>query len=164
MNKQELIDRLKRHLTVMSEVEGSEYDKGYKHATKQHLAMIAELDEPERPVVPSYVADFYEFIKDDFEDGVYELCVRFYEDESKPSTNLYRWFDRDDSKPIETLVKMRLYGYEVERYKVALKSNRFGIGVHQEDGSMKTIFTREELAKYGFNNLDEYTVTEVEDE
>lgn len=164
MNKQELIDRLKRHLTVMSEVEGSEYDKGYKHATKQHLAMIAELDEPERPVVPSYVADFYEFIKDDFEDGVYELCVQFYEDESKPSTNLYRWFDRDDSKPIETLVKMRLYGYEVERYKVALKSNRFGIGVHQEDGSMKTIFTREELAKYGFNNLDEYTVTEVEDE
>ena len=164
MNKQELIDRLKRHLTVMSEVEGSEYDKGYKHATKQHLAMIAELDEPERPVVPSYVADFYEFIKDDFEDGVYELCVQFYEDESKPSTNLYRWFDRDDSKPIETLVKMRLYGYEAERYKVALKSNGLYLGIHQEDGSMKTIFTREELAKYGFNNLDEYTVTEVEDE
>lgn len=43
MNKQELIDKLKRHLTVMSEVEGSEYDKGYKHATKQHLAMIASL-------------------------------------------------------------------------------------------------------------------------
>lgn len=58
---------------------------------------------------------------------------------------------------------MRLYGYEVERYKVALKSNGFGVGVHQEDGSMKTIFTREELAKYGFNNLDEYTVTEVEE-
>lgn len=164
MNKQELIDKLKRHLTVMSEVEGSEYDKGYKHATKQHLAMIAELDEPERPVVPRYVADFYESIKDDFEDGVCELCVQFYEDESKPSTNLYRWFDRDDSKPIETLVKMRLYGYEAERYKVALKSNGLYLGIHQEDGSMKTIFTREELAKYGFNNLDEYTVTEVEDE
>lgn len=163
MNKQELIDRLKRHLTVMSEVEGSEYDKGYKHATKQHLAMIAELDEPERPVVPRYVADLYESIKDDFEDGVYELCVQFYEDESKPSTNLYRWFDRDDSKPIETLVKMRLYGYEAERYKVALKSNGVYLGIHQEDGSMKTIFTREELAKYGFNNLDEYTVTEVEE-
>lgn len=42
-------------------------------------------------------------------------------------------------------------------------SNGFGVGVHQEDGSMKTIFTREELAKYGFNNLDEYTVTEVEE-
>ena len=42
MNKQELIDKLKRRLTVMSEVEGSGYDKGYKFATKQHLAMIAD--------------------------------------------------------------------------------------------------------------------------
>lgn len=163
MNKQKLIDKLKKRLTTKSEIDGSQFDKGYEYATKCDLALIAELDEPERPVVPSYVADFYEFIKDDFEDGVYELCVQFYEDESKPSTNLYRWFDRDDSKPIETLVKMRLYGYEAERYKVALKSNGVYLGIHQEDGSMKTIFTREELAKYGFNNLDEYTVTEVEE-
>lgn len=163
MNKQKLIDKLKKRLTMKSEIDGSQFDKGYEYATKCDLALIAELDEPERPVVPSYVADFYEFIKDDFEDGVYELCVQFYEDESKPSTNLYRWFDRDDSKPIETLVKMRLYGYEAERYKVALKSNGVYLGIHQEDGSMKTIFTREELAKYGFNNLDEYTVTEVEE-
>lgn len=162
MNKQKLIDKLKKRLTTKSEIDGSQFDKGYEYATKCDLALIAELDEPERPVVPSYVADFYEFIKDDFEDGVYELCVQFYEDESKPSTNLYRWFDRDDSKPIETLVKMRLYGYEAERYKVALKSNGFYLGIHQEDGSMKTVFTRDELSEYGFNNLDEYTVTEVE--
>lgn len=163
MNKQELIDILKRQLKVMPGASGGPYDGGYEYATKHHLAMIADLDEPEKPVVPQYVADFYESIKDDFEDGVYELCVQFYEDESEPSTNLYRWFDRDDSKPIETLVKMRLYGYEVERYKVVLKSKGFGVGIQQEDGSMKTIFTRKELAKHGFNNLDEYTVTEVEE-
>lgn len=157
MNKQEIIKRLK---DVMPENPINDFQRGKAVALTYALELVEEL---EKPVVPSYVADFYEFIKDDFEDGVYELCVQFYEDESEPSTNLYRWFDRDDSKPIETLVKMRLYGYEVERYKVALKSNGFGVGVHQEDGSMKTIFTREELAKYGFNNLDEYTVTEVEE-
>ena len=64
MNKQELIDKLKRNLTVMSEIKGSEYDKGYDWATKQHLVMIADLDEPEKPVVPQFVADFYEPIKD----------------------------------------------------------------------------------------------------
>lgn len=175
MNKQELIDKLKRHLTLMPGIKGSEYDKGYEWATKQHLALIAELDEPVRPpepkqlglkktVVPQFVADWYEEHKDDFEDGIYELCVQFYQDKVEPSTNLYRWFYRDDGKPIETLVKMRLYGYEVEKYKVALKSNGLYLGIHQEDGSMKTVFTRNELAEYGFNNLDEYEVTEVDDE
>lgn len=160
MNKQEVISKLK---SAIPKDNVDAYQRGEAAGLNFALLLLAELDELKRPAVPRYVADFYESIKDDLEDGVYELCVQFYEDESEPSTNLYRWFDRDDSKPIETLVKMRLYGYEVERYKVALKSNGFGVGVHQEDGSMKTIFTREELAKYGFNNLDEYTVTEVEE-
>ena len=160
MNKQEVISKLK---SAIPKDNVDAYQRGEAAGLNFALLLLAELDELKRPAVPRYVADFYESIKDDLEDGVYELCVQFYEDESEQSTNLYRWFDRDDSKPIETLVKMRLYGYEVERYKVALKSNGFGVGVHQEDGSMKTIFTREELAKYGFNNLDEYTVTEVEE-
>lgn len=163
MNKQELIDKLKKQLTAPSEIDDTDFNKFHDLAINYAIYLAKQLDEPKRPAVPRYVADFYESIKDDFEDGVYELCVQFYEDESEPSTNLYRWFDRDDSKPIETLVKMRLYGYEVERYKVALKSNGFGVGVHQEDGSTKTVFTRDELSEYGFNNLGEYTVTEVEE-
>lgn len=163
MNKQELIDKLKKQLTAPSEIDDTDFNKFHDLAINYAIYLAKQLDEPKSPAVPRYVADFYESIKDDFEDGVYELCVQFYEDESEPSANLYRWFDRDDSKPIETLVKMRLYGYEVERYKVVLKSKGFGVGIQQEDGSMKTIFTRKELAKHGFNNLDEYTVTEVEE-
>lgn len=133
MNKQELIDKLKRNLTVMSEIKGSEYDKGYNWATKQHLVMIAGLDEPEKPVVPQYVADFYESIKDDFEDGVYELCIQLYNCDLDGRIKF--WFDCDDNKPIETLVKMKLFGYEVEKeklYRVELPnpngdSNRYGL-------------------------------------
>lgn len=117
-----------------------------------------------KPVVPQYVADLYESIKDDFEDGVYGLCAQFYEEENQLSDGLYWWFKHDNNKPIETLVKMKLYGYERREYKVALKSNGLYLGIHQEDGSMKTVFTRNELAEYGFNNLDEYEVTEVDDE
>lgn len=77
-----------------------------------------------KPVVPQYVADFYESIEDDFEDGVYGLCAQFYEEESELSDGLYWWFKHDDNKPIETLVKMKLYGYDVEKEKLYLASFR----------------------------------------
>ena len=131
MNKQELIEKLKRHLIVMSEVEGSEYDKGYKYATKQHLAMIVELDEPEKLVVPQYVADFYESIKDSFEWSLYSLCIDFHKRELQE--DLFDWFKLGVNKPIETLVKMKLYGYEVEKeqlYTVEIPNpNGDGYGV-----------------------------------
>lgn len=131
MNKQELIEKLKRHLMVMSEVEGSEYDKGYKYATKQHLAMIVELDEPEKPVVPQFVADFYDDIKDSFEWSLYNLYIDFHKRELRE--DLHEWFRCDVNKPIETLVKMKLYGYEVEKEKLYTveipNSNGDGYGV-----------------------------------
>ena len=118
MNKHEIIDKLKRHLTVMSEVEGSEYDKGYKYATKQHLAMIAELDEPEKPVVPQFVADLYESIKDDFEYKVYELCLQYKHRGDELPQGVAWWFGDSRNKPIETLVMMHKFGYEVEKEKL----------------------------------------------
>ena len=122
MNKHEIIDKLKRHLTVMSEVEGSEYDKGYKYATKQHLAMIAELVESEKPVVPQFVADWYEEHKDNFEMNLYNLCVDFHK--RKLLDDLYEWFNKLSDKPIETLVMIHKFGYEVEKEKLYLASFR----------------------------------------
>lgn len=112
MNKQELIDELKKLLAIPSEVQGHNY--GLRRA----IALTKQLDEPEKPVVPQFVADFYESIEDDFEDGVYGLCAQFYEEEGELSDGLYWWFKHDDNKPIETLVKMKLYGYDVEKEKL----------------------------------------------
>lgn len=78
MNKQELIKKLKELLTTPSELEGYDFDDGYDFGIESAITLAEQLDEPEKPVVPQYVADFYESIKDDFEDGVYELCVNFY--------------------------------------------------------------------------------------
>ena len=161
MNKQEVISKLK---SAIPKNNIDDYQRGEAAGLNFALLLLAELDELKRPAVPRYVADFYESIKDDFEGGVYELCTQFYEDEAQLSDELHDWFVSSKNKPIETLVKMRLYGYERREYKVALKSNGFYLGIHQEDGQMKTVFTRNELAEYGFNNLDEYEVTEVEDE
>ena len=80
--------------------------------------IISQIDEPQKPVVPKFVADFYESIKDDFEWGLYKLCVDFNKNERELQKDLNEWFECDANKPIETLVKMELYGYEVEKEKL----------------------------------------------
>lgn len=77
-----------------------------------------------KPVVPQFVAEFYESIKDDFENKVYDLCVQFNFDESELNSDVAEWFGHSKSKPIETLVKMKLFGYEVEKEKLYLASFR----------------------------------------
>ena len=69
-----------------------------------------------KPKVPQFVADWYEEHKDNFEDGVYDLFVEFYEYEYRRelSADLYQWFKLDVNKPIETLVMMHKFGYEVD--------------------------------------------------
>lgn len=99
------------------------------------LEIVDQLDEPEKPVVPQFVADFYESIKDDFEDGVYGLCVQFNFDESELNDEVAGWFDHPKNKPIETLVLMYKFGYEVEKEKLYTveipnpngDSNRYGL-------------------------------------
>ena len=82
------------------------------------LALVYQLDEPEKPVVPQFVADWYESIKDDFEYNLYKLCTDFRE--QKLRADLNGWFsnDNNNNKPIETLVLMHKFGYEVEKEKL----------------------------------------------
>ena len=109
MNKQELIDELKKLLAIPSEIQGHNY--GLRRA----IALAKQLDEPEKPKVPQFVAGWYEEHKDNFEDGIYDLFVEFYEYEYRRelSADLYWWFKLDVNKPIETLVMMHKFGYEV---------------------------------------------------
>ena len=116
MNKQELIKKLKDLLTTPSELEGLDFDDGYDFGIESAITLAEQLDEPKKPVVPQYVADFYESIKDDFEHGVYELCVNFYNCDL--SGKIKHWFDCNDTNPIQVLVNMHQFGYEVEKEKV----------------------------------------------
>ena len=116
MNKQELIDKLNKQLTTPSE--GTDFDYGHDYGIQRAIYLAEDLDEqqapinkPEKPVVPQTVADWYEEHKDNFEYSVQCLCVQG----CKPVRQIDIWFDNDDNKPIETLVKMKLFGYEVEK-------------------------------------------------
>ena len=75
-----------------------------------------------KPVVPQFVADWYEEHKDDLNSEIYYL-IRYWEDEERNS-DFYKWFDDTRNEALITLVNMHQFGYELEkepRYTVRLK-------------------------------------------
>ena len=83
-----------------------------------------------KSVVPQFVADWYEENKYYFEWNLYNFCVDFHE--GKVQEDLREWFADNTNEPIETLVMMHKFGYEVEKeklYTVELPNpNCFGFG------------------------------------
>ncbi|CTH58230.1 putative prophage protein [Streptococcus pneumoniae] len=78
-------------------------------------------------VVPQFVADWYEENKDSFEFNVCDWIA--FRDESKKSENreFNNWINNSRENPIQTLVNMNQFGYEVEeekRYLVTLKNRQ----------------------------------------
>lgn len=112
MNKQEAIEKIEKRKSTLNSWEELTRNRAFDEA----LDIVRKIDAPEKPVVPQFVADFYESIKDDFEVGVYDLCVNLYT--CNLEGKIKYWFDCDDNKPIETLAKMKLYGYEIEKDKL----------------------------------------------
>ena len=69
------------------------------------------------PVVPEFVAKWYEEHKDDLESSIYRLCIEFNQkvvNTLKTKTKLENWLDYRENKPIETLIRMQ-EGYTVEK-------------------------------------------------
>lgn len=117
MNKKEAIDKIKNigTLKINDTVLHQQFEMVDKNKA---LDIISQINESQKVVVPQYVADFYESIKDDFENKVYDLCVQFNFDKSELNDDVAEWFDYPKNKPIETLVKMKLFGYEIEKEKL----------------------------------------------
>lgn len=110
MNKQEAIEKIKstlihentRHLGKVVNVYGV-------------IDIIKQIDEPEKPIVSQFVADWYEVNKDDFENNLF-MYSRSWKRQDKSS--FARWFSFNDNEPIQTLVNMHQFGYEVEKEKL----------------------------------------------
>jgi hypothetical protein len=116
MNKQEALKKIEKldGLTIK--------DKDFNFAIEmipkgEALEIVEQLDEPEKTVVPKFVADWYEKNEYSLERNIYTLCIRSYQREL-PKEEFSKWFDDVRNKAIETLVKMKLYGYEVKKEKL----------------------------------------------
>lgn len=117
----------------------------------------------EKPVVPQYVADWYEGNKEYLDYNILEFVKDW---DMQPESEFKKWMLDDDRNPIIALVNMHQFGYEVEketRYTVKIKGRlgqylgkyylnneeltpRFTMTQYSEGSN----FTRTELESSGF--------------
>lgn len=74
-----------------------------------------------KPVVPQYVADWYEEHKEYLDYNIWEFIKHW---DMQPDDEFKGWMFDDNKNPIITLVNMHQFGYEVEkepRYTVEFK-------------------------------------------
>ena len=133
----------------------------------------------ENIVVDKFIADWYEKHKDCLDYYIWEWnrlnCVK----ETEEGRKFYLWLNDASNKPVETLVKMKLYGYKVkeeikynvkvvETKQILYKSDEGAkfVDVYNTTQHKKYEFTKEELTSYGmayvFNNKG-FKVEEVEE-
>lgn len=172
MNKQELIDyceSLKGSLNKF--INGIDVNK--------IIAKIKQLDEPQKPVVLQFVADWYEEHKDDFEYNLWDW-VSSKDEPEKIHSEFAFWVNDVENNPIQTLVNMHQFGYEVEkekRYLVKLKgikssecylncvgnAKNWIVADKTEHAHILTKHTRKELEEAGFGEVFNSPLFEVEE-
>lgn len=172
MNKQEAAKELyRRKIQAENRYTGNEWSKGHQNGLCEGLQdaikVVEQIDDTEKPTVPQFVADWYEEHKDDFEHCIHEepeiIRKKIAFDDLD---DFHNWFNFASNKPVETLVKMKLYGYEIEKeklYEVFLKDVGIKLAVITSDYKDKSQFTDKEIKEYGFNKLDMYEVKEIKE-
>ena len=156
MNKQEFIERMKSLKNIFGNK--SEYIK-----IDAVIELASELDEPQKPVVPQFVADWIEECKDDD----FHLFGAM-EDISSNQKKLNYWFREDNN--MEIFARAWLDGYEVEEeelVKVRLKGTGQYLcndetGLHFQHG-FKTDFTKEYLEQANFGWVFDCPGIEIEE-
>ena len=111
MNKQELIEKIKDLSYTLT--------WNIPRINREIVIdLIEQLDEPQKTIVPQFVADWYEENKDDFERNLFRsinTISSMYEDEEL--NEFEDWVIGAYTKPFQTLVNMHQFGYEVEKEK-----------------------------------------------
>ena len=128
------------------------------------------MNKQEKPVVPQFVADLYESIKDDFEYKVYELCLQYKHRGDELPQGVAWWFGDSRNKPIETLVMMHKFGYEVKKeklYTVELPNpNSFSLIIlrRNEEGKIYISFNIPNLEKRKTDENTQLTESEIKED
>lgn len=161
MNKQELVKKYEETIYAII-------------ATEEVLKDLKQLDEPQKPVVPPFVADYIKYaIENDWD---LQDLFKYIEDEE--DEKLLRWVYHERNQ--ETLAAAWINGYTVEkekRYLVKIKGidskscylkrvgNKWIISTPDECRYMyiHTAHTQKELEKAGFGEVFNSPLFEVEE-
>lgn len=132
--------------------------------------------EPQKPVVPQLVADWFEDNKDDLEFAIWKLTIDSNSNYTKNKNEMRHWIQYAPNKPYKTLIGM-LNGYEVEKeplyyvrlpYEVwdeeAAELKTEYLYLHYEITSDETrIFPTKEPRKGFVTKLDELTIKSADE-
>lgn len=156
MKVQRLIEKYKK-------LEGVWNAEGAELARQIFLQDLEQLDEQKPVKIPQFVADWYEENKDEFELNLWIFLTEFDEKNIDRSERFGIWLGDEDNNPIQTLVNMHQFGYEVEeekRYLVKMK------GLEQNKsylnfnfGGVWLFYTADDFAGYRAH----HTLKELED-
>lgn len=110
MNKQETIKKLESIKAIGNDAIAACYNESMNAG----ITLMKKLDEPQKPVVPKFVAEWFEDNKHALDLTIF-IAIRGLNDEEWPhKTDFENWLDVSKNKPIETLIRMK-DGYEVEK-------------------------------------------------
>lgn len=115
MNKQEAIEKLKSRVKshwLDEEIYGDNCIKSVELGMA--IDIVKQLDEPEKPVVPQYVADWLEVCKDNLPLSLANSMNNIVMRSSNQPDKTIHWL----AKNSETFAKAWIYGYEVEKEKL----------------------------------------------
>lgn len=166
MNKKQLISIIRTEVLL---AKSSPERKGYIAGLEEAINIIEGFsDESQKPVVPQFVADWYEENKDDFETNLFTLVYKIFKKRNDNElTEIENWLIDEHTKPFSTLVNMHQFGYEVEkekRYTVkfkniqehhsflnfSIKTEKWLFSIPEGDTLYRTHHTRKELEDAGF--------------
>ena len=152
----------------------SEFKQDFSHAKWREGYEQGKLEgmvEREKVKVKQFVADWYEENKDSFEFNVWDWIA--FRDEAKKIENreFNNWINDSRENPIQILVNMHQFGYEIEKekqYLVKIKATKHYL-VKDGNGKIffslafKGYFTKKELEEAGFGWVFDCPGIEIEE-
>lgn len=120
-----------------------------------------------KPCVDKFIADWYEEYKDDLEFNIWDWVKYTQEEEKIKNRQFTEWIGESENKPVETLVKMKLFGYSVKKekkYIIKIKNvqkdsesfkfdkviGKWYFGFDQESYTTRLYHTKEDIVNAGF--------------
>ena len=163
--------------------------KDYKEMTLDEVYVedlledLHKLKDTYTPEVPEYVADWYEEHKDNLEYNIWDWMKYNPEPKKRENVIFSQWLSKTVNNPVETLIKMKLYGYKVKKekkYIIKLKNVQKGsesfkfdrviekwyFGFNQESSTTRLYHTKEDLVNAGFEwmfSCPGFEIEEVEE-
>lgn len=169
MNKQELIELIEGSKNLFgNKAEYIEIDAV--------IELVSKLNEPQKPVVPPLVADWYEDIVDEFYVVLERLVLNYKNNTDMP---ICKWFfEAEDA--LKILINMHQFGYEVEKEKRYLVKiigitnynsylnyhkveNKWTIESRIETDAIRTEHTRKQLEEASFGWVFDCEGIEIEE-